>query len=251
MEAEIMDWADDITYAVHDLEDFARLGVIPIADLLSEGETLIRFSAWLTKKWESKGNANAIEALDEALGCMKKHLPVRSFKRSSERDVALSLFTARMVHECIKGTSLEFRDSVHPWAMRRPDRLNLAVEAMKELAWYFVIDGAEVRPSQVGQRIMIRTVFEYFYGEARRIASGLSHAHLPRSTRISAEITRNSGLDISPARIACDAICDLNEMQTSRLYNRLTGATIGQSDIFGESQEAASYPAIWGANPGR
>jgi dGTPase len=37
-EAELMDWADDVAYAVHDLEDFYRAGLIPLDRLVKDKE---------------------------------------------------------------------------------------------------------------------------------------------------------------------------------------------------------------------
>ncbi|MDZ7849883.1 MAG: dNTP triphosphohydrolase [Halodesulfurarchaeum sp.] len=42
IEAEVMDFADDLTYAIHDVEDFYRSGLLPLDQLLREAKELFK-----------------------------------------------------------------------------------------------------------------------------------------------------------------------------------------------------------------
>ena len=65
-EAEIMEWADDVTYSVHDVEDFFRAGLIPLHLLKSYGETRgkerERFFAYMA---QSEPKDKSLAALSE------------------------------------------------------------------------------------------------------------------------------------------------------------------------------------------
>src|SRR5207253_26039 len=54
VEAELMDWADDIAYAVHDMEDFYRAGMVPLNRLRSDGERA-EFVSDVFAEWKRAG----------------------------------------------------------------------------------------------------------------------------------------------------------------------------------------------------
>lgn len=215
LEAEIMDWADDVTYAVHDVDDFYRAGLIPLDRLRSDPAELERFTNYMIDKELGEPIVEAANKLKEdrlGLGVADPY-EGRLEQRAGMRAAGGGLI-GRYVQ------SVEVREEGGDLWFAIPQELVAEVAMLKELTWCYVIDRPSLAILQEGQREVIRTLFARYHEgvenhEFRLFPPGY--------------IERLDAAETDPARVRAviDLIAGLTEPAAVQIYQRLRGIASG------------------------
>jgi dGTPase len=219
LEAEVMDWADDITYAVHDVEDFYRAGFIPLDRFVTQAESLDPIYQEVKDKWLS--HLSPDPPTDEELTGLNPHLlefPLRKpFTGTRSERSRLRAFTSALVNTLVTGTHLDGQEL-------RPDRGPLLLVAvLKALTKRFVIKSPLLGTQQHGQRRIVRTLYET-YRDA--LTSKDAVELVPQ--RWSEEAAEVAGGDEKlRARCSADIVASMTEEEALRTHHRLTGISPG------------------------
>jgi dGTPase len=157
VEAQIMDWADDITYAVHDLEDFYRIGLIPLdrlSQLGPETENFIeaRFGSGRDDLTDDERKHYQAAALD----WFSVNPVEEAYSGSRTQRAALRGLASAIIHNAITGTSLTVS------GIERASTSDDEVRILKELTWHYVIDNPRFATEQFGKKRIIETLFDVF-----------------------------------------------------------------------------------------
>lgn len=199
LEAQVMDWADDISYATHDLEDFFKAGLIPLETLrtdwmgkqtVSESATPETPARTATPPGRESRQTESESATPEtptsqyvpvdrlSFDAFKFYVTTR-FLSGKDVDDELAEFTrlaATFPRQRYRGTwqddeiisrltsrvlSLAFANT---WVdesgnLEVVPTVRTAVEALKRLTWYYVIERPELTVQQNGQSDAIKEVF--------------------------------------------------------------------------------------------
>ena len=111
VEAELMDWADDISYSVHDLEDFHRCNQIPwvriFGDRPLDRERLIENA---NQNWLDAPN-NSLQRIHDAYQRLSKLFTLwvemyNTYEGTREQRLAIRTLTSTLIGRYIKGTEL-------------------------------------------------------------------------------------------------------------------------------------------------
>lgn len=232
-EAEIMDWADDISYALHDLEDFYRAGILPLNLILSDPSEGSRFLAQAATNLANQAGFEPEEAA-AALEELAELLPRGGPFRGTSKDIAtLHKTTSFFIGRYFKAASLH----PSPPYVRIKKTQRHEVMILKQMTWQYVINNPALASVQQGQVRIVRDLFRDLVkwledeGNPRRLPTRLRR--IWHDFEENAEMREAYPKDgMMRARVVADYIAFLTEDQAIDLHGRLRG-TVERSVLEG------------------
>ncbi len=223
VEEQVMDWADDVTYACHDVEDFYRTGLIPLAALFpSDGvagaETAretTRFLDYVEAKQRAEGNRFDRTGAHELLADLGKRLASAPYAATHSDAVAVNRRTSDLIDYLTRGITLEVSGEAairYGARLHVPAGLRAACDLLKELVWCYVIDRPALRTQQHGKRRIVGELLRWNHE---------SPSLLPPER---AEELESHG---DTLRASADHIASLTEAQALALHRKLSGTGLG------------------------
>ncbi len=237
VEAAVMDTADDIAYAIHDLEDFHRVGVLHQAGVAAElagwrrnpdtagpGVHLEVLRRRLRDRdgWAYDDDAFAA-AVDRVQAELVDGLLGVAFDGSMAAERAVAEFSARWTARLVAGVRADPEPPVRsgPVALATAQWHEVAV--LKFVHQRFVLGRADLASYQRGQAIVLTALV----GALSDWLADDDAPRLPPRLHDLAELARSQGVPLEQARgrAVIDYVASLTDGQATALLDTLTGRT--------------------------
>ncbi|MEU0253416.1 dGTP triphosphohydrolase [Streptomyces sp. NPDC006184] len=229
--AVIMDWADDVGFATHDLDDYFRAGMIPLHNPERDRDAILAHAG---KRLADFPNFNPSK-FAEAYSKIREYELRNAFGGTREDRYRIHNFVSTLIQRCIEAvTALD-----DPPYVKIESAMQYQVEALKELTWFYVIESPALGALQEGQRRLIRGLYGMLTDwlvDSERNASLRIPTPLKEIVDGIAEDQASmrgfmAGKEAQNARAVSDYICTLTEDQAQDMYERITGTYRGS--LFG------------------
>jgi dGTPase len=225
-EAAIMDWADDITYAVHDATDFYRAGLIPLDRLASirDSSERKRFCREVFDRHRTTGLKlkHKESDLEKAVEEVMMYFPLEErYQGTGSQRASLRTYGSGLIDRYIGAVHLSpTKGSAGNRPLWIDPERDKEVFMWKQLTWHYVILNPALATQQYGQQKIIRDLFTIFL----EAANGKNLAILPFAYREQLDSGMDSEMKV---RTVADLISSFTERQAINLHRRLTGISLG------------------------
>ena len=216
LEAQVMDWSDDVAYSVHDLEDGIQLGRIDLT-LLREPSARADVFATTRQRYTPGAPDGEIEAALDRL--IERSWWPRTYD-GSRRDLAvLKNLTSHLVGRFCAAAESATRARYGPGALTRymadlvvprPTRLEVAV--LKGIAAHYVMFVEERRPRLEAERALLTEL----------VAAIVAGAPGTLEQPFRADWSSTTG-NAARLRVAVDQVASLTDVSAREWHRRLCG----------------------------
>jgi dGTPase len=223
LEATLMDWSDDVAYAVHDLEDFFRVSVIPLDRLITRPDERDRFLAdYIAQHPDDDVSSQDLEAVFEEL---LSFVPIEPYEGTQFHRATLRSMTSTLVGRYISAVRLHDSGEVSIDQERSSE-----VKLLKHLTWHYVIESRALISQRFGHAQLVRGLFSILCDAA----SEKDQKIRSQSIKIIPDFHRQEIVDSSYddgviVRAVADTIASMTEAQAISLHSRLLGYSLGSA----------------------
>lgn len=260
--AEIVDWADDVAYSVHDLEDGIRGELIPLSEILQpnyeEAEKQIlkqaadhaHESAWPDEEEFSGDELQAaLSRLEDFEPIRRLHDPYRH--EDAQRGLMKEMTTA-LIDRFAGGLKAAKAGTLVTGADLHRDRgIQAEMTVLKAMNWKYVVMGRRLQTLQYRERRVVTALADAFltdgetllpedrrpgYTQALELDMTASHSDMKPKDFLRSERARLPHWDledkdakaryckVNRARVVCDYVAGMTDPFAERSYARIVGA---------------------------
>lgn len=216
-EAALMDWADDIAYSVHDMEDFHRANLVPWAFIMSDSKERADIVDETVGQWcdpPAGARSRIEEALDKILTHAKAAELYQPYCGNRAHRERLRWWTSDLIGRFLNAVKLS--TSGYPLAIN--PHVQEEVMVLKQMTWRYAINNPGLAAQQHGHKQLIRQMFVDLMAiltSGELPAFPMRHRHLAEDVRV------------SRPRVVADCISSMTESEALALHKRLRGISAG------------------------
>lgn len=227
LEAQVMDWADDVAYSTHDFYDFVVAGLIPIQELTAESGLWDRLKENVMKR----DGFSKDELADAAIEFANSFLMIPRFTSRTSRltSDAIAILkdwvSERLTQYAGAKLSISQTNGVPSLSVERTAMCEVAL--LKQLTYYFAIGSPALAARQIGERRILSTLFHELLASAK--------SKDPKLLSEDAEQHLREG--VPPVRVVLDTISSSTDAQAINMVRTMNG------DLSGSITEASTSSA--------
>ncbi len=222
LEAQVMDWADDVAYSVHDVEDGVSAGRIDLARLAADGDERLEVAAAAAETYSHESVEDLAGTLADLLGLPavsgRIGLPSGIAGRAAFKQLTSEL-TGRFATGAVAATRRDHGDGpLNRYAgnLVVPRLLSAEVAVLKAIAFHYVMLAPAHRAMRDRQRVLLA---ELVAALADRGAEALDPVY--------ADMYRAAADDAARLRVVIDQVSLLTDAQATNRHRRLCGDRAG------------------------